>query len=77
MRIDRVDDLVCYFNKVIHTYDLGENVGTKEGKKKWREVIISKIKPQTTSPNFSKNLTNSLDSGIQNDSKKFWTEPVS
>jgi hypothetical protein len=43
---DTVQNLSWQCEKIIQTYDLQQVVETKVGNKKWRQVILSKIKPK-------------------------------
>jgi hypothetical protein len=43
---DRVEKLACQCDEIIQTHGLEQIVGTKAGKKKWRQVIISQIEPK-------------------------------
>ena len=70
--LNRVENLACQCGKIIQTYGLQQNAETKAGKKKWRQVIISKIKPKLFSDRLGEALANSLDTEIQPDSVKFF-----
>ena len=59
----RVENLACQCEKIIQTYGLQQTVETKAGKKKWRQVIISNIKPKLFSDRLGA-LDISLDTEI-------------
>jgi hypothetical protein len=59
----RVENLACQCEKIIQTYGLQQTVETKAGKKKWRQVIISNIKPKLFSDRLGA-LAISLDTEI-------------
>ena len=70
--LDRVENVTCQCEKIIQTYGLQQIVETKAGMKKWRQVIISKIKPKPFSDTLGDALTNSLDTEIREDCVKFF-----
>jgi len=58
--------------KTIQTYGIQQIVETKAGKKKWRQVIISKIKPKLLSDRLGEAWAKSLDTEIRDDYVKFF-----
>jgi hypothetical protein len=69
---DRVENLACQCDQSTQTYGLQEIVETKAAKKKWRQVIISKIKPEPFSNRLEEALANSLATEIRDDYIKFF-----
>ena len=53
---DRVKNIACQCQKIIQTYGLQQVVETEAGKKKRRQVIISKINPKPFSDRLRKAL---------------------
>jgi hypothetical protein len=58
--------------KIIQTLSLQQIVETNAEKKKWRQVIISKIKPKPFFDRLWKALANYLDAEIPDDCAKFF-----
>ena len=69
---DRVENLACQCEKIIEMYGLQQIVETKAGKKKWRQVIISKIKAKLFSDRIGESLDKFLDTEIREDYVKFF-----
>jgi hypothetical protein len=61
---DRVESLACQCEKIIQTYVLQQGVETNAGKKKWRQVIISKIKPNAFPERLGEALAHPFDTEI-------------
>jgi hypothetical protein len=55
---DRVENLAYKCEKIIQRYGLQQVVETKTGKKKWRQVIMSKIKPKPFSNRLGEAVAN-------------------
>jgi len=69
---DRIEDLSCQCDNVILRYGLQQVLGTKERKKKWREIMISKIKPKPFSDKLLEVLHNPLNKAIREDDVHFF-----
>jgi hypothetical protein len=64
---DRIENLACQCENIIQTIGLQQVIETKAGKKKWRQVIISKIEPKLLSNRLGEALANSLNTDIRDD----------
>ena len=69
---DRVESVAFQCERIIQTYGLHQIVESKAEKKKWRQVIVSKIKPKLFSGRLGEALTNSLDTEIRDNYVKFF-----
>ena len=69
---DRVENLAGQCEKIIQTYGLQQIFETKAGNKKWRQTIISKIKPKPFFDRLGEALANSLDTEIRDDCVEFF-----